>query len=91
MVRTALAIKREIDDKRSIRGIGVSAKRKENQSSSSSRKKQKTYASYEFQGRGHFYQGQGRVGASSQTGQMTCYHCHYPEHVRQDCSQMQGS
>ena len=39
MVRTAMAIEREIDDTRSIRDMGASAKRKENQSSSSSRKK----------------------------------------------------
>ena len=39
MVRITLAIKREIDDTRSIQGMGTSAKRKENQSSPSSRKK----------------------------------------------------
>ena len=48
MVRTTLAIEREVDDTRSIRDVGASAKRKENQSSSSSRKKQKTYVTYEF-------------------------------------------
>ena len=42
MVRTSLAIKREVDDKWSIRDMGADAKRKENQSSSDSRKKQKT-------------------------------------------------
>ena len=41
MVRTSLAIEREVDDTRSIRDMGVSAKRKENRSSSNSRKKQK--------------------------------------------------
>ena len=40
MIRTTLVIGREVDDTRSIRDSGVSAKRKENQSSSSSRKKQ---------------------------------------------------
>ena len=54
----------------------ASAKREENQSSSSSRKKQKTSVSYGFQGWSRDYQGEGRVGASSQTRQMTCYHCH---------------
>ena len=68
MVRTALAIKREVDDTRSIREMGACAKRKENQYSSSSRNKQKTSISYEFQGWGCDYQGQGRVGAFNQTG-----------------------
>ena len=48
MVRTTLAIEREIDDTQSIQGMGASAKRKDNQSSSSFRKKQKTSASYGF-------------------------------------------
>ena len=42
MVRIAKAIEREIEDARSIRDAGASAKRKENQSSSSSGKKHKT-------------------------------------------------
>ena len=46
MVRTSLAIEREVDDTLRIRDMGVSAKKKENQSSSSSRKKQKTSASH---------------------------------------------
>ena len=57
MVRIALAIEREVDDIRSIRDMGASAKRKGNQPSSSSQKKQKTPASYGFQGRGCGYQG----------------------------------
>ena len=52
MVRTTLAIEREIEDTRSIQDTGASAKRKENQSSSSSRKKQKTFVSHGFQGQG---------------------------------------
>ena len=39
MVRTTLTIEKEVDDTRSIRDMGASAKRKENHSSSSSRKK----------------------------------------------------
>ena len=65
MVRTSLAIKREVEDTQSIRNMGVIAKRKENQSSSNSRKKQKTSALYGFQGQVCGNQGQGRVGASS--------------------------
>ena len=68
MVRTSLAIEREVEDIQSICDMGASAKRKENQSSSSSKKKQKTSTSYGFQGRGRGYQSQGQVGASSQTG-----------------------
>ena len=45
MIRTTMAIKREVDDTRSIRDVGTSVKRKEIElSSSSSGKKQRTYA-----------------------------------------------
>ena len=67
------------------KNTSVSVKRNESQSSSISRKKHKTSASYRFQGRGRYYQDQGRVGASSQMGQMTCCHCHQPGNMRQDC------
>ena len=43
MVRTALAIEREIDDARSIRDTGAGDKRKEGQPCSSSGKKQRIY------------------------------------------------
>ena len=62
------------------------AKKKKNQSFSISRKKQKTSVSNGFQEQGRGYQGQGLVGASSHTGQMTCYHYHQPGHMRQDCT-----
>ena len=42
MVRTTLAIEREIDDARSIRDTGAGDKRKEGQPSSSLLKKQRT-------------------------------------------------
>ena len=44
MVKTALAIEREVDDTRSIQDMSTSATRNENQSPSSSKKKQKTSA-----------------------------------------------
>ena len=76
MVRIALAIGRGVDDTRSIRDMGASTKRKENQYSSNLGRKRKTSIPRGFQGRGGGYQDQGRVRASSQMGQMTCYHCH---------------
>ena len=82
MVRTALAIGRGVDYTRSIQDMGASTKRKENQSSSNLGRKWKTSILRGFQGRGDDYQGQGRVGASSQMGQMTYYHCHQPGHMR---------
>ena len=85
MVKTTLAIGRDVDDTWSIRDMGVGAKRKENQSSSNSRNKQKTSTPRGFQGRGHDYQGQGRVEVSRQKGQMPCYHCHQPRHMRRNC------
>ena len=83
MVGTALTIEREIEDARSTRDADVSSKRKESQSSSSSRKKQRASISRGFQGRGHPSQGQIRV--TGQAGQMVCYHCQQPEHMRRDC------
>ena len=51
MVRTAMAIEREVDDTRSIQDVGTSDKRKESQfSSSSSGKNHKTSPLRGFQG-----------------------------------------
>ena len=89
MVGTAMTIEREMEDARSTRDAGVSSNRKESQSSSSSGKKQRASSSHGFQGCGH--QGQGRIRVASQAGQMVCYHCQQPEHMRRDCPQRQGS
>ena len=48
MVRTSLAIGREVVDTRSIQDMGASTKRKENQSSYSSGKKKKTSIHRDF-------------------------------------------
>ena len=89
MVGTALTIEREIKDARSTRDAGVSSKRKESQSSSSLGKKQKASSSRGFQSRDH--PGQGQIRVSSQAGQMVCYHCQQPGHMRRNCPQRQGS
>ena len=55
MVRTSLAIEREVDDTWSIQDMGAGAKRKENQSSSNLGNKQKTSIPRGFKRRGHGY------------------------------------
>ena len=75
---------REINDSQSIRDRGAGDKRKEGQSSSSSRKKQRTSVPRGFSGQGHDFQGQIQIKAPSQSGPMTCYHCHQPGHMRRD-------
>ena len=85
MVRTVMAIEREIEDARSIRDRGADDKRKESQSSFSSGKKLKASSSQGFQGWGHDYQGQGQTRVPTQSGQLTCFHYYQPRHVRRDC------
>ena len=89
MVGTALTIEREIEDDRSTRDASVSSKRKDSQSSSSSGKRQRASSSRGSQSRGHL--GQGHMRVAGQAGQMVCYHCQQPRHMRRDCSRRQGS
>ena len=85
MVGTALTIEREIEDARSTRDASVSSKRKDRQSSSSSGKRQRASSLSGYQSRSHPSQGQMRV--AGQAGQMVCYHCQQPGHIRRDCTQ----
>ena len=78
MVGAALTIEREIEDTWNTRDTGVGSKR-EDQLSPSSGKRQKTSASHEFQD-------QGQDWAVSQAGQVICYFCRQPGHMRRDCS-----
>ena len=89
MVGTTLTIEREMEDARNARDASVSGKRKDSQSSSSSGKRQRASSSRGSQSHGH--PGQGQMRVSSQAGQMVCYHCQQPGHMRRDCSQRQSS
>ena len=83
MVGIALTIEQEIEDARSTRDASVSSKRKDSQSSSSSGKRQRASSSRGSQSRGH--PGQGQIRVAGQAGQMVCYHCQQPGHMRRDC------
>ena len=78
-----MTIEREIEDAWSTWDASVSSKRKESHSSSSSGKKQKASSSRGFQSSGH--PGQRQIKVASQAGQMVCYHCQQPGHMRRDC------
>ena len=73
---------REIEDARSTRDASSSVKRKKSQSSSSSGKKPRASSSRGFQS--HDHPSQGWIRVASQAGQMVCYHCQQPGHMRRD-------
>ena len=91
MVMTIIAIEGEIDEARIIQDTGAGDKKKEGQPFSSSGNKLKASSSRGFQGHGRDYQGQGHIRAPSQSGPMTCFHYHQPEHMRRDYPQRQES
>ena len=68
MVRTPMALEREIEDAWSIRDAGTSGKRKEDKPSSSLGKMQRTSIPRVSQGLGRGYQGQGQTRTSSHLG-----------------------
>ena len=71
--------------------MGVGTKRKEDPFSSNLGKKQKTFVSQGYPGQGRSHQDQGQDGTSGQAGQMMCYFCRQPWHMRQDCPRRQRS
>ena len=89
MVGIALTIEREIKDARRTQDASVSSKRKDSQSSSNSGKRQRASSSRGFQIHNHL--GQGQMIVAGQAGQMVCYHCQQPGHMKRDFPRRQGS
>ena len=83
MVGIALTIEREIENARSTRDASASSKRKDSQSSSNSGNRQRASSSRGSQSSGH--PGRGQMRVAGQEGQMVCYHCQQPGHMRRDC------
>ena len=88
-VRTTMTTEGEVDVMPGIQDMGAGTKRKGDQPSSSSENKQKASGSQGFQSPG--YPGQGRARVARRAGQMLCFHCQQPGHMRRDCPQRQGS
>ena len=82
MVKKAMAIESEIEDARSIRDTIVSGKRKEDQPSSSFGKEVEDLYPMRISRTGSWLSRPRPTSASSQSGPMTCFHCHQPRHVR---------
>ena len=83
MVGTTLTIEREMEDAQNTRDASVSGKRKDSQSSSCSGKRQRVSSFQGSQSQGH--PGQRQMRVVCQAGQMVCYHCQQPGHMRRDC------
>ena len=81
-VRTTMTTEGEVDVMRGIQDMGAGTKRKGDQPSSSSGRKQKASGSQGFQSPG--YPGQGRARVVKRAGQMLCFHCQQPGHMRRD-------
>ena len=98
MVKTALAIEREVDAAWSIRDSSASDKKKGDRSSyfSSKKKSKGLLLRSGFKDKAtvrinRFLQGRRHFRTPGQPGQGTCYHCHQPRHLRWDCPQRQES
>ena len=91
MVKTAMAIEKEIDDARSIQAAGANIKRKKSHSSSTSRKKQSTSVPQGHSVLSRDYQDQGQGRDASQVRQMICFYYHQPSHRKRDCPQRRRS